>query len=60
MTFILEGLEALLAITIIVLVAVNGAKLLYTVIYESLSQLEVNKEAILHSLDIALLLVPKH
>ncbi len=57
MTFILEGLEALLAVTIIVLVAVNGAKLLYTVVYESLSQLEVSKEAILHSLDIALLLV---
>jgi len=57
MSYLLEGLEALLAISIVILVAVNGVKLLYTIIVDSISRVEIDKEAILHSLDIALLLI---
>ncbi len=57
MSMLLEGLEALLAVTIVVLVAINGAKLLYYVAIQSLQGSEVDKQVILHSLDIALLLI---
>ncbi len=57
MSLLLESLEALLAVTIIILVAVNGVKLLYYVAVESLGSSGVDKQVILHSLDIALLLI---
>lgn len=57
MGVMLESLEALLALTIIVLVAVNGLKLLYTATFESLREAQVDKQTILHVLDIALLLI---